>query len=318
MEELSRVWVDTDIGTDVDDALAILYLLRHPACRLEGVSTVGGQPRERAALVEALCSAYGREVPVWPGGGLSLCGPQLEDAAPHAALLGGEFGRAKHPAGEAVQRMRQAVREHPGQVTLLAIGPLTNIALLFLCDPEIPALLKQLVVMGGRFDPSVGAQAWRYDPAAPPTNPAFCSPNIERMLAGGVLEANFVVDPHAAWTVCALAPAGSLFVGIDITAAAVLQADEFRRRFSGQAHSLVRQMGNLWLEVDGKVTFHDPLAAAAAIRPELFTWRRGGIEVEREGRLAGFSAFYRREDGPHRVAAAVDVTEFFGEYWRHL
>lgn len=63
-----KVILDTDIGSDIDDAVALAYLLKHPQCHLMGITTVSGQPVERAKLASALCIAAGKpDIPIYPG-----------------------------------------------------------------------------------------------------------------------------------------------------------------------------------------------------------------------------------------------------------
>lgn len=67
-KQLKKVILDTDIGSDIDDAVALAYLLKHPQCQLMGITTVSGEPIERAKLASALCIAAGKpDIPIYPG-----------------------------------------------------------------------------------------------------------------------------------------------------------------------------------------------------------------------------------------------------------
>ena len=82
------VLFDTDIGSDIDDAVALAYLLREPRCELLGVTTVTGEPEVRAQLVDAVCQAFGRpEVPVYSGAGKPLLVEQQQPEAPQKTVL---------------------------------------------------------------------------------------------------------------------------------------------------------------------------------------------------------------------------------------
>src|SRR5438046_1168552 len=83
----TKVIVDTDIGSDVDDALCLSYLLAHPDCELLGITTVSSEPRERAMLASVLCRHVNREVPIVPGYSEPILVPQRQPLAQQAAVL---------------------------------------------------------------------------------------------------------------------------------------------------------------------------------------------------------------------------------------
>lgn len=168
------VLLDTDIGSDIDDAVCLAYLLRQPRCELLGVTTVSGPVKQRAALASAVCRAAGRgEVPVRAGQSNGILIDEVQPRCPQDAVL----PRFDHAAAEsfesnaAVGFLREQIRARPDEITLLAIGPMTNLALLFTLDPEIPRLLKRLVLMCGSFTtrtPGVKPVEWnaKCDPIA--------------------------------------------------------------------------------------------------------------------------------------------------------
>ena len=160
----TKILLDTDIGSDIDDAVCLAYLLNQPECELLGITTVSGEGLERAMLASALCRVAGKSVPIYPGPELPLL---VAPRQPHAAQAEA-LQRWPHDAstsfrqGLAIEFMRQTIRQHPHEVVLLAIGPLTNVALLFRADAEIPSLLKGLVMMCGSFGgrPRFGGPEW--------------------------------------------------------------------------------------------------------------------------------------------------------------
>ena len=147
----TKVILDTDIGSDIDDAICLAYLLAQPRCELLGITTVTGEPNQRAQIASAICKAAGRNVPIYPGVDTPLLISQKQPQAPQAAALEKWQHDTEFPQGEAIDFMRRTIRANPGEVTLLGIGPMTNIALLFACDPEIPKLLKSLTMMVGVY-----------------------------------------------------------------------------------------------------------------------------------------------------------------------
>ena len=141
-----KILLDTDIGSDIDDAIALAYLLAQPQCELLGITTVTGEPEKRAMMASAQCKLAGKNIPIYPGAAEPLLIAQRQPESPQAAKLDRWEHETKFPKGEAIEFLRHTIRAHPGEITLFAIGPLTNIALLFHSDPEIPGLLNQLVV----------------------------------------------------------------------------------------------------------------------------------------------------------------------------
>src|SRR5262249_58606776 len=82
-----KVIHDTDIGSDIDDAVALAYLLANPECELLGVTTVTGNVEQRAQLASVLCKVAGRDVPIYPGSGDAILVPQKQPDVPQAEAL---------------------------------------------------------------------------------------------------------------------------------------------------------------------------------------------------------------------------------------
>src|SRR5215210_4822768 len=149
---MTKVLLDTDIGTDVDDAVALAYLLSHPDCELLGITTVTGEVEKRASLASVMCRAAGRDIPIYPGADRPMLGEQRQPLAQQATVLPRWPHQTDFPKGQAVEFLANTIRSHPGEVTLLTIGPLTNAGLLFSQHPGIAGLLAGFVMMGGNFD----------------------------------------------------------------------------------------------------------------------------------------------------------------------
>src|SRR6266498_3546888 len=149
---MTKVLLDTDIGTDVDDAVCLAYLLSHPDCELLGITTVTGEAVKRASLASVLCRAVGKDIPIYPGAEHPIQGEQRQLLAQQATALPRWPHETNFPMNQAVDFLANTIRFHPGEVTLLTIGPLTNIGLLFSAHPDVPDLLAGLVMMGGNFD----------------------------------------------------------------------------------------------------------------------------------------------------------------------
>jgi len=285
-----KILLDTDIGSDIDDAVCLAYLLAQPDCELLGVTTVTGEGARRAALVSALCKIAQQDVPIHVGAETPLLVDQRQPHVPQAAALERWPHETDFPRGEAIEFMRQTIRAHPGEVTLLTIGPLTNAALLFSVDPEIPQLLKGLVMMGGVFGDG--------DPRHPERG----------------AEWNAMLDPHATAIVFRAPVAVHRAVGLNATLQVKMDADEVRRRFDAPLLRPVRDFAEVWFEERDEIVFHDPLAAVTIFDEEVCGFTRGRVAVDLEAQ-PGRTGFTPEKDGPHEVATTVDAARFFQDYF---
>ncbi len=295
MPDSIPVLFDTDIGSDIDDAVALAYLLRQERCELLGITTVTGDTNQRAALAEIVCRASGREdVPIHAGAQTVLLHGPGQPQVPQYAAVEQRPHRKDYPANTAVDFLRQTIRSRPGEITLLAVGPMTNLAALFVADPEIPTLLKQIVLMCGVFTGKAG-----HGP--------------------GAKEWNALVDPVATAIVFQRGGAGKLLsVGLEVTTRCKLPADECRQRFSaaGGGLGVVGEMAEVWFKHAPVITFHDPLAAALVFEPEICGYQSGTASViADEGALAGMTRWKSDEAGAHRIAVDVDAERFFAHYF---
>jgi purine nucleosidase len=150
---MKRLIIDTDPG--VDDAHAILLALAHPDVRVEAITTVNGNVGLDLTTANALkiLDAAVKDIPVYRG-----CDRPLINRALSAAHVHGEdgLGDCGIPASKktvqpehAVHALIRLANENPGEFTLAAIGPLTNLAAALTIDPDLPKKFKQLVIMGG-------------------------------------------------------------------------------------------------------------------------------------------------------------------------
>jgi inosine-uridine nucleoside N-ribohydrolase len=295
-----KLLLDTDIGSDIDDAVCLAYLLAQPECELLGITTVTGQTVKRAQMASALCRVAGTDLPIYPGAEVPLLVAQRQPHAPQASMLPRWPHASDFPRGQAVEFMRRTIRGHPGEVTLLTIGPLTNVALLFAVDPEIPALLKGLVMMCGVYTDRHPDQ---------PT------------------EWNASCDPHATAIVFRAAVPLHRAVGLDVTLQVAMSAAEIRSCFEAPLLRAVLDFAEVWFADQTSITFHDPLAAATIFDEQICTFERGTVTVDLD-REPGRTRFTRQPAGisptvgttgdpaaPHQVALAVDPERFFEHYF---
>lgn len=288
----TKILLDTDIGSDIDDAVCLAYLLANPACDLLGITTVSGEPVSRARMASALCRVAGRDIPIHPGTDDPFFVKQRQPHAPQAAALERWPHETNFSRGEAVEFLRQTIRANPGEVVLLPIGPLTNIATLFMADREIPSLLKGLVMMNGTF----------VNRANTPT-----------------IEWNALLDP-AATALAFKAPAKvHRSIGLNVTQQVTMPAEEVRRRFQVPLLRPVLDFAEVWFRHTKVITFHDPLAATTIFDEKICRFERGRVEVETVSeRLGGHTSWTPDPQGPHEVAVEVDAPRFFEHYFSFL
>jgi inosine-uridine nucleoside N-ribohydrolase len=253
------ILLDTDIGSALDDAFALALVLASPELELRGVTTVGSDPRMRALLVCRFLTAAGRrDIPVAAG---TLPQP--------AAAIGGQAQYPNHPAvifkrtsqpvkDSAVEFLYQQLKAQPGKLTVVALGPLTNIARLIADHPESKAWIRRLVVMGGSV--RVG-----YDGKPMP-----------------VAEWNMKCDIPAAQAVFA---SGIPLVVAPLDATVGLKLDEpLRRRLFRAGTALTYQVQALYqMDNDATPTLFDPVAVALAFTERLCRMEDLALEVDERG-----------------------------------
>jgi purine nucleosidase len=132
-----RLWIDTDVGTNVDDAVALLAAAAHPAVELVGVSTVGSDPERRAAVAVGLLAAAGIDL-----GSIAVC------AGEPGPAVGADIGALAGASGGGAAAVVEAVAAS-GAEALLAIGPLTNVAAITAAGVRP----SELTIMGGALRP---------------------------------------------------------------------------------------------------------------------------------------------------------------------
>jgi inosine-uridine nucleoside N-ribohydrolase len=291
MTARTKVLLDTDIGSDIDDAVCLAYLLAQTHCNLLGITTVTGQATQRAMLASALCRVAGREIPIFPGAERPLIVSQRQPDAPQAAALSRWAHDSTFESGEAVSFMRRTIRQHPHEVVLLTIGPLTNVALLFALDPEIPALLKGLVMMCGAF--------------------------TQHARRAGALEWNAILDPHATAMVYATETRLHRSIGLDVTKQVRMDAEEVRRAFRAELLQPVLDFAQVWFADRDEITFHDPLAAVTLFDTRVCGFEKGRVTVElaHQEQLGRTDWDPRAEHKPHEIALTVDSERFFDRFF---
>jgi len=287
-----KILLDTDIGTDIDDAVCLAYLLCQEKCDLLGITTVSGESVIRAKIASALCKVAGRDdIPIFPGTENPLHPPQKQPEAHQAKYLPRRPHKTDFPKGMAIEFMRRTIRENPGEVTLLAIGPMTNIALLFAVDEEIPSLLKNLVLMCGNFTYHIKGQ-----------------PHLT--------EWNARCDPYATAYVYNSPAKNIVSLGLDVTTKIKLDKDETVKRFNSDILKAVIDFSGFDDNTRKDITFHDPLAAAVIFKKDICGFKRGNVEVETGiSRFGAITCWTHDENGKNEVAFTINEEMFFQHFF---
>lgn len=264
-----KIILDADPG--IDDAMATLFALRSPALEVLGITTVFGNADIEVATQNALrlVELSGRPVPVARGAAHPLVlpkapPPDFVHGTDGLGNIGAPPSRAAAIEASAAAFILTTVRRYPGQVTLVAIGRLTNLALALALEPRLPELVKEVVLMGGS---------------------ASAGGNVTPLA-----EANIWGDPHAADIVFA-APWPVTMVGLDVTTRVRLDDDRLLRmaRKDDRVGGFLYRISRFYKQfhettgVTGGFYVHDPSAVAYTIDPGLFTTEKASVRVVTEG-----------------------------------
>lgn len=260
-----KIILDTDPG--IDDAMAIFFAFQSPDIEVLGLTTVYGNVPVTMAAQNALtlCEIAGKDIPVTKGVGMPWVGPE----STYAHFVHGEhgFGHMKPEAPKtqldprsSAQFIVDMARKYPGEITLVAIGPLGNLALALRLEPELPKLVKGVSIMGGA---------------------AFVPGNVTP-----VAEANIWNDAHAAEIVFAADWELTMF-GLDVTnyvpfAPTFVDVLAEKNPILG---SFVQESAQFYMDFYSQnreervCFFHDAFPIAHLIKPELFELTEGHVRV---------------------------------------
>ena len=288
-----ELWLDTDPG--FDDWMAWLLIESLAQFQLHGVSVVAGNAPLEHTLPNALRikSFHGFATPVYAG-----CDRPWAQAQVTAQDVLGTHGMASTgrvlpeslaplSSGHGVQALIDCVRARPGRVTLLAVGPLTNIATAFMLAPELPGLLKAIVIMGGS---TVGGNA---------TAAAEFNIRADPEAASQVFNCGMTVHMFGL-NVCRQVPVSNTEVAL-VRAVATEQAQVFADYLDGYV-DISRKRGRTFQSV------YDPTPVIWLARPELFELKPARVDIELAGRFTrGMTVCDLRAPALARANAQVAV-----------
>ena len=301
-----KVIYDTDPG--VDDAMALLLLARHPDVDLIGITTCFGNATIETTTRNALYlkQLFGIAAPVSRGAGEPIVGGAASE--PPTFVHGDNgLGNIPIPAVTATADPRPAaqliidlVRANPGEVTIIAVGRMTNLALAMRLDPGIVPLVKALSVMGGAFGRNGHA--------------GNVTPVAEANISGDPVAADMVFG--AGWPLT--------IVGLDVTHESVMTDDYVQAlaRDAGRDGQFLWDVSRFYAgfytstgQTRSGFAVHDSSAVAYALHPEFFTLERGAVRVVAEGiargqtilRPEGYFDHARDWDGRPMVNVCIGV-----------
>ena len=280
-----KIIIDTDPG--IDDAMAIFFAFQAPELDVLGLTTVFGNVHIDMATQNALdlCNAADKTIPVAKGVGMPWVGPESE----YAQFVHGDngLGNVKLPKSAqsadpraAAQFIIDKAKEFPGEVTVVAVGPLGNLALALRLEPELPKILKRVVIMGGS---------------------ALVPGNVSP-----VAEANIWNDPYAAEIVF---NAGwqLTMIGLDVTYEVDYDQNYLAKlaEVNPKLGSLIKEMAQFYVKFYSETYqkadrpicyFHDAMAIAHIIDPSLFEYQDGHIKVSTDPLCYGQTSFAPVDD----------------------
>ncbi|CAI5477105.1 unnamed protein product [Closterium sp. Yama58-4] len=302
-----RIIIDTDPG--IDDTMAILLAFLSPEqLRVEGITTVFGNVRTPTATANALrlCELAGREdVPVAHGEEVTLRGVEKIRVADFVHGTDGMGNTNQQPPrGKpidkgAAQFLVDTVRASPGQITVVALGPLTNLAKALQLDPSFPQHVAEIIILGGAF---------------------FTNGNVNP-----AAEANIFGDPDAADAVFTCG-AKCTVIGINITHQVTLSVRDMEdiRDSKGPFGRFLYDTSQFYYRYHKEsygmdaVYLHDPTTMVAAMDDSLFTFHEGVVRVQLDGIAKGLTLLNNTNKvwntptawcgiPPVRVAVTVDA-----------
>lgn len=291
-----HILLDTDPG--IDDSLAILLALASPEISLDGLSVVHGNSSAEQGTVNALSVlelAKASHIPVHKGCDLPLVQPSLLAPETHGEQ---GIGYAKLPAPQTRPQLQhgsdfliEGIMSKPGEVSLVCIGPLTNVALAIRKEPRIVENVKEVFIMGGAI--------------------------LHEGNTTPLAEFNTFVDPHAAHIVFHSGMPITL-TPLDVTYQCIFLPDDLNRllkvdspitKFIADATRFYMEFHDEYQKIQGCV-INDPLTLALTFMPELCDYQDLYVDVDLSGGVSlgkTFADFYRMTGKPANMKVALGV-----------
>lgn len=301
--EKDDIIIDTDPGHD--DALAILLLEKSGLFNVKAITTVAGNSliEDTTNNARYILDLITSNTPIYSGASKPLKRPLIKaNVHGEGGLAGALITKKEKLTQNASKKIIEIVHANPGKISIVVIGPETNIARAFINDPELPALVKQLVIMGG----------------------AISVPGNKNRVG----EFNIFVDPEAA-DIVFKSKVKKILIPLDACNDIFLNLDEFERLKESRLHKPIINMMKPYIqglhnfEKTIGALMYDPLAAYYLINPKAYRIAPMDIQIETTSELTrGMTVADRRSwgDKSHNVdvVISIDKAAFVNDFFSIL
>lgn len=290
-----KIILDTDLGDDIDDAFALLLTCASPELELLGITTVYRCPKERAKMTGKLLQDAKWQAEIYSGEKYplaqdSMYGKKIDfDKLPWS--YSSEYDKITFNQKSAFDFMCETLEKESG-VTLVAVGPLTNVAKLITERSDLAARLEKIVIMGGAYTINKAEYNIACDPEA----------------AAIVFDSGLPID----------------LVGLDVTLKCVIPDDKLEGLWDkSAAFKTLYSMRSKW---GYRVCLHDPLTVMSLLCEDVLTFAQAAVKVETKGEytrgmtivLSGCEWPVSAENSKTRIATSVNVDLFVKELFERL
>ncbi|MBS3137740.1 nucleoside hydrolase [Candidatus Woesearchaeota archaeon] len=289
-QKKEKIILDTDIGSDVDDALALLFGLKSPYISLDGITTVYGTTDVRAKISRKIVDYTGRDIEIHAGEQIGLHTPRIWHTGREGEgiLTEEEFSKPLHEmkiGEQAVDYLIEKIMGSSKEYTIVAIGSLTNIARALLKEPRFQDNVKQLYIMGGVFGNDYGREP-------------------EHNIYNDIKGAQIVLNSKIPITLFPL----------NITAQVPILRDDFEQMQESEVSRSVKALVDVWFDYRDTIfgrrceytCMHDPLTLAAVVHPELVRTQMVHVDISRNG----ITRLDKANGKNIKVATSVDYDKF--------
>lgn len=252
---MHTIILDTDIGSDVDDALALATVLGSESVNLLGITTVYGDTKLRTRIAHHLCHIANRSTPVFAGVETPLSGRQVWSTGSEGKAFS-NLNRYALEDKTAVEFLVEAVNQNPGEIEVIAIGPLSNIATAIVQATDFAKNVKQLWIMGGDFTKE----------------------KIEHNFKCDIAAAKIVLESEISITI----------LDLPSSQKTIIKKNEIEQiKSSGKLGPILYTEILNWIQPRNQdwTIPHDPIAVIAMLEPELFSFSdKGSVQIGEDGK----------------------------------
>lgn len=289
-----KIILDTDIGSNIDDSLALFYLLKKCPQQILAVSTVSSQAFPRSEFAKLMIRSLSLDIPVLTGMEKSIDGKVMEN---QLSITGTPLYLQKEPKDSDFPQpwtfYKKMTELYPGKINLIAIGPLTNIAHFIQKYPKSCAKLNSIRIMAGKFADFQGYHK--------------------------SIETNAAMDPVALKIVLEKAECRVFIIPVNITYIASVNPDFLGMAPESEGMSILKRQLSSFLSKGRPVILHDPVVAAS-LYSDFLEYSNGFIDVNTSGEAElGLTTFLPDKKMNKRfIAKSLNLNKFFDEFKNFL